>query len=490
MKRLISFFIISLCLISNMQAQTKYVVQRGETLESIAQKYGTSAEAIKKANPSVSAVYAGKQLVLPEGAKLVETAVATGAQADANSQPAVNRYQGTGVSDKERYRRSSLCIIMLTHRGKKYATEMERVFRSFPLPLRYNEHNISDLRVISVNGKQERKDIDKLVNSNDIAQKVVGRWFNRDASGLMNMDLIHERGGYGASYSDYQRSQNTVRGTALLRDEGIELLQSTFVLVCDMDYIDQSKGSSVFAGIMAVASAAAGVAGEVNRQKGNKEAANEWKAASNLGMAGAQIVADIGGFRVKMHAYLYKLKWDDSMTQAMYSDYWADTTTELAEAQARKAKFDGAGKIFGLEYVGEYKESSTKTILKSWKNEDEVILDVCHRCVQKGMRELAKTFPVFRPRAPFYFEGGSMYSHIGRKEDVTYGKEYEILEPYKDKNGQICYKRVAKATASTPWDNYTVRFDQYFDTAAKGTMFTPSHSSVDLHNPGLQLREM
>ena len=100
MKRLISFFIISLCLISNMQAQTKYVVQRGETLESIAQKYGTSAEAIKKANPSVSAVYAGKQLVLPEGAKLVETAVATGAQADANSQPAVNRYQGTVVSDK------------------------------------------------------------------------------------------------------------------------------------------------------------------------------------------------------------------------------------------------------------------------------------------------------------------------------------------------------------------------------------------------------
>jgi hypothetical protein len=90
------------------------------------------------------------------------------------------------------------------------------------------------------------------------------------------MDLIHERGGYGASYSDYQRSQNTVRGTAMLRDEGIELLQSTFVLVCDMDYIDQSKGSSVFAGLLAVASVAAGVAGEVNRQKGKKETADEW----------------------------------------------------------------------------------------------------------------------------------------------------------------------------------------------------------------------
>ena len=237
-------------------------------------------------------------------------------------------------------------------------------------------------------------------------------------------------------------------------------------------------------------SAAASVAGEVQRQNGNKESADQWKATGELGFAAADVVADIGGFRVKMHAYLYKLKWDDSMTQAMYNDYWTDTTTEIEEASARKAKFDGAGKIFALEYIGDYKESSTKTILKSWKNEDEVILDVCHRCVQKGMRELAKTFPVFRPRAPFYFEEGSMYSHIGRKEDVTAGKEYEILEPYKDKNGQICYKRVAKAKAGTPWDNYAIRFDQYFDTAAKGTMFTPGHSSVDLHSPGLQLREM
>ena len=192
MKRLLALFACSLCLMSNMQAQTD-----------------------DSATPQPAA---------------------------SEPQPVANRYHGTGVSDKERYRRSSLCIIMLTHRGKKYAEEMERVFKNFPLPLRYNEHNISDVRVITVKGKQERKDIDKLLSNNDIAQKVVGRWFNRDASGLMNMDLVHERGGYGASYSDYQRVQNTVRGTATLRDEGMELLQSTFVLVCDMDYIDQSKG--------------------------------------------------------------------------------------------------------------------------------------------------------------------------------------------------------------------------------------------------------
>lgn len=396
-----------------------------------------------------------------------------------------------GANDKQEYRRSSLCLIMLTHRGKKYAEEMERVFRNFPLPARYNEHNITDLRVISVKGKQKRDDIDKIVNSNYVARKVVGRWFNRDANtGMMNMDLIHERGGYGAFYADYQRSQNSMRGTALLRDEGIELLQSTFVLVCDMDYIDQSKGSRWGALGMAVLSAAAGVASEVQKNRGNDETAKEWQATSDLTMAGAKVVGDIGGFRVKMHAYLYKLCWDDALTQNMYANFWADGETPADEAQARKAKFDSEGKIFKLEYVGEYEESSTKTILRSWSNEDEVILDVCERCVNKGMRELAKTFPIFRPRAPFYFEGSSMYSHIGRKEDVAYGKEYEVIQPYKDKKGQICYKRVGKAKAGTPWENKEIRFDEYFDPQWKGTPFDYGHASVDLHTPGLQLREM
>ena len=120
MKRLLALFACSLCLISNLQAQT-----------------GDSAAPQPAAN---------------------------------EQQPVANRYHGTGVSDKERYRRSSLCIIMLTHRGKKYAEEMERVFKNFPLPLRYNEHNISDLRVITVKGKQEKKDIDKLLKNNNIAQ--------------------------------------------------------------------------------------------------------------------------------------------------------------------------------------------------------------------------------------------------------------------------------------------------------------------------------
>lgn len=408
-------------------------------------------------------------------------------------------------SDKDHYRRSSLTLILLTHKDKKYASEMERVFRNFPLPARYNDHNISDLRVISVRGKQSKKDIDRLVRSNYVAQKVVGRWFNRNPySGRMNMDLIHERGGYGAFYDDYQRSQNNVRGTSMLRDEGIELLQSTFVLVCDMDYIDKKKGAAW--GAFGLALLSAGMQGMAQAQynqaqkqyyQGNYQAAQNsyrnaqsWNAGSNLSMAGAAVVADIGGFRVKMNAYLYKLKWDDTMTQTMYRDYWTDYETSYSENQARKIKFDDAKYAFSLDFVGQYKTTSSKTILRSWSNEDEVILDVCERCVNKGMKELAKTFPIFRPRSPFYFDGGMVYSHIGSKEDVTTGKKYEIVQPYKDKRGQIQYKRVGKAKAGYPWNNRDVRFDQYFDNSQKGTVFYCSNASIDLHTPGLQLREL
>lgn len=410
-----------------------------------------------------------------------------------------------GYGDRDHYRRSSLCLILLTHKDKKYAEGMERVFRDFPLPARYNEHNITDLRVISVKGKQSRKDIERIIRSNYVAQKIVGRWFNRSPyTGFMNMDLIHERGGYGAFYDDYLRSQSTVRGTSMLRDEGIELLQSTFVLVCDMDYIDKKKGAAW--GAFGMALLGAGMQGMAQAQynqaqreyaQGNYRAAEQklnsarsWNAGGNLTMAGAAVVADIGGFRVKMNAYLYKLQWNERMTQMMFRDYWADADTPSSECQERKAKFDDAKYAFSLDFVGQYRTTSSKTILRSRKNEDQVILEVCERCVNKGMRELAKKFPVFRPRTPFYLDGNSVYSHIGNKEEVAYGKKYEIVQPYKDKRGQIQYKRVGKATAGRPWNNKDIRFDQYFDTEEKGTLFYCDKTSVDLHTPGLQLREL
>ena len=427
-------------------------------------------------------------------------------QGKGSEQAQLFSYQ-SGVSEKDQYRRSSLTLILVNHSDKKYSNEMARVFMNFPLPARYNEHPITDVQLINVVGKQSKKDIDRLLKNNHVARKVVAKWFDRNSqTGQMDMDLIHERGGYGASYADYERSKMNVRGTAMLQDEGIELLQSTFVLVCDMDYMDKSKSfwKKFGEGVLAVAAIGSAVMSEMNYaqaqseySKGNYSAAQSklsasqsWAAGSTLAATGAAIVADIGGFRVKINAYLYKLRWDDEMTGRMYNEYWIDDQTEYTESQVKKDRFERDEEVFQLDYVGSYKAASGKTILRSWSNEDDVILDVCERAVNKGMEKLAKKFPIFKPRAPFYFSDGVMFSHIGKKEDVAYGKKYEIVMPYKDKHGQICYKRVGKAKAGTPWDNQKIRFDQYFDTDAKGTMFYCNKGVMEHLVPGMQIREL
>ena len=410
------------------------------------------------------------------------------------------------VSDKEEYRRSSLCLILLTHKDKKYAEEMERIFQDFPMPARYNEHNIVGFRCVSVRGTQTKAGSEKMLKQMKIGQKLVERWFNRNEStGAMDMDLIHDRGGYGAMYADYERAKETVRGTAMLRDEGVELLQSTFVLVCDMDYIDKSKragwaafGMNLLSIGMQVGSAvsysqaqSAYARGDYRTARSKESSARAWNAGSLATAGASRIVADIGGFRVKLNAYLFKLNWDDEMTERMYSNYWVDETTSAQEADTRRRQFENDANLFTMKFVGQYKATSSKTILRSWKNEDEVIKDVCYRCVAKGVKELSKKFVVFRPRTPYYFEGKYMYSHIGTKEDVRYGKKYEIVQRTKDKKGNINYKKVGLATAGTPWNNRDIRFDEYFDPEQKGTRFTVKSSKVDLWpNTGLQLREL
>lgn len=408
----------------------------------------------------------------------------------------------SGQTVKDHYRRSSLCLLLLTHSDKQYADAMTEVFQSFPMPHRYNEHNV-DVRVVKVQGKQTRGDIERILHHQDIARCVVAKWFNRNYAGHMNMDLIHDRGGYGAFHDDYTRSLNTVRGTDLLREEGIELLESTFVLVCDMDYADQRKGfkfGSLLAGLGSVAmqtmasieeskAMEAYSRGDYNKARKKASSSSLWSAGASLAAVTSGVLGDMSKFRVNIHAYLYKLNWTPQMSEQVFNEYWIDPSTPSEIARSRQLAFDNAR--FNLEYVGDYKAISGKTVLRSWSNEKEVILDVCERAVGKGIKDLARRYEVFRPRTPFYIENNMVYSHIGTKEDVTLGKRYEVVKRVKDKKGKVSYKKLGEVMAVLPWDNVHIRFDNYFNNGHKGTLFKVMKGNPEQFamTPGLQIRE-
>lgn len=526
-------------LVANAQSNklVEHEIQPNETLESIATMYGLSVDELKKINPdNYKFVYAGFTLKIPaeakEKAEKIKTeqkaskapisnasngASATASttkngvnpQTDFNSathtSSGFNVMNQTGANvnfdpenvgvktgkghygENEVYRRSSLCIIMLTHRGKQYASEMESVFKNMVLPLRYNRHDI-DVKVVPVDKDQNESSIRRMLGDNDIAKKIVAKWFNRNQySGDMNMNLIWERGGYNATYEDVKRAQSTTRGTAILTDEGIELLQNTFVLVCDMDYYNRENTGKGLAIAGAILSVGLGAYGDVQASRGKTEAASAAYAGSALAGVGSAVASDIGGFSVSMDAYLYRLDWSDKSWASVCNEYWVDSNTDYSTKQSRKEKFNSDKKSFQLEYIGKYHEKSGKTVFKSSSELTAVIRNVCANTIQKGMKELAKSYPIFRPRAPFYFDDNTLFCRVGTKEDVSSGCKCEIVEPVK-KNGVFTYNVVGTAIPFNVWNNQNVRFDQYFDPNMKGTPFRLQECKGDVHRPGLLIR--
>ena len=60
-------FIAMMTMTVAMAQQVTHVIQRGETLESIAQKYQVTVDAIKQTNPdAVNMIYVGMRLIIPQ----------------------------------------------------------------------------------------------------------------------------------------------------------------------------------------------------------------------------------------------------------------------------------------------------------------------------------------------------------------------------------------------------------------------------------------
>lgn len=152
-----------------------------------------------------------------------------------------------------KYRRSSLYSMMINHEGREFGDEIKDVFLKIPVPDKYNNHDLS-VKVIYTSEKKldkNHEEIDEFIRNNGIASRMVGRWFNRDyMTGICDVELVKERGLYNASELDKALASKTQRGNALLEDAGEDLIGNTFLIVNDIRYIDRSKGSSVWGGIV------------------------------------------------------------------------------------------------------------------------------------------------------------------------------------------------------------------------------------------------
>lgn len=193
----------------------------------------------------------------------------------------------------------------------------------------------------------------------------------------------------------------------------------------------------------------------------------------------------IGGFKVKIKSYLFRLVWDDEVAGTFYKQYY---TEDINEEKALQFKNDK--QLFRMQYVGCSESESEEQHFTKSKDPASLLVKVLTRVMDKNIAQLQHYYEPFRIKAPL-ISTEPLRSYIGMKEDVSPSREYEVLERILNDDGSIGYERVGiiRPIVNRIWDNrYMASEDEMTDSEIKATEFEKV-SGKDFF-PGMLIREL
>ena len=378
------------------------------------------------------------------------------------------------------YKRSSIYSILINHTEQKFANEIREAFMQIPVPDKFNDHNLSvkvldiDEKLQNAGSKKENPYITEFFVKNNVASRLVARWFNRDYyTGQCDMELVKERGLYNATEFDKQLAMRSARGYALLQDAGEELIGNTFVLVNDIRYVDKNEGAKTASTVLKVLGTVATIATGMNIDD----------ITDNLG----DMLETIKGFRVKINTFLYQLEWTDEQAALFYQEQYSSLPDNT-----KKANFDNARGTYKLKYVGKV-ESSGGTTSFLGINEDEPVIMVrkaCQRAIDENIVDLQRNYEEFRIKTPL-LTTEPLTAYIGMKEGVTPDSQFEVLEIVEKEDGTQKFNRVGiiEPIKNLIWDNRYMALEEGAPGSTLGFTTFRRVSGNDFAK-GMLIREM
>lgn len=361
------------------------------------------------------------------------------AQEDANIK--ISKSKGPNSSTLK-YRRSSLYTLSIHDDTREYNDIIRDAFGNFELSVKFNDHNLGPYLIPGSGGENNQANmISRYLEKNQVAKGLVAKWFNRDAEGGFNMEMVAERGAYDASAIDIKIAKQSQRGNALLADAGEELIKNTFVIVNDFRYTSYSETGS-------------------------------------LG-----IRLSLKGYIIKTTSYLYRLEWNDDIANIFYNNLWIDKGQKDPE---RKKAFENSD-LFKLKYIGSqtaWAEVTRSTL--SNKSQEELIAIATARAADKAYSKLQRVYEEFRTKSPL-LNVEPITAKIGLKEGIEKGDEFEVLEQIIDNLGRTSYKRIGiiKVDEGKIWDN-----TGYGEENSQDLEFTYFQGSSRGLFPGLLIRQI
>ncbi len=378
------------------------------------------------------------------------------------------------------YRRSSIYSILVNHTDQKFASEIKEAFLQIPVPDKFNDHNLSvkvltmDKKLSGAGSQKENPAITEFLQNNQVASRLVGRWFNRDYfTGQCDMELVKERGLYNATEFDKQLATRSARGVAMLQDAGEDLIGNTFVLVNDIRYVDKNKGAKTGAAILKIFGSVAAIATGTNIDD----------LTDNLG----NMVETIKGFKVKINTFLYKLEWTDEQAALFYQEQYA-----VKPDATKRANFEAARGTYKLKYVGKVESSGGTTSFLGIKEDQPVVMvrKACQRAIDENVVDLQRNYEEFRTKSPL-LSVEPLTAYVGKKEGVNEKSRFEVLEVVEMENGSHKYNRVGviEPIENLIWDNRYMAVEEGAPGATLGFTTFRKVSGKDFAK-GMLIREL
>ncbi len=376
-----------------------------------------------------------------------------------------------------KYRRSSLHTILIESSGFPKKDQVINAYYGAPFPDKYDNHNIGAKSFNPAKYTTDTVDsqtpevIEKYFKDEQIAKKMVAKWYNRQADGSFDFELIGARGAFNASFLDTKTAEASNDGKSLLETAGFELINNTFVVVSKMKFVENEP---IARGIRDAAIIAASNAPGLLKMGIEKAA----ELAYNKGKE---------GYSVWTTSYLYKLNWTPEVEATFYKEMYGKKGKPTPEM---KAKFDSNTDLFQMEYVGSQKATTLVTFsLKEKRTEDQIINLSVTRNIDKVFAKLQKNYDVFKPKVPLY-TGEPITAKIGLKEGLEGGDKFEVLEAVMDeKTGKIEYKSIGtiKVDGNKIWDN---RFNLGDEAPVEGAVDRTTFKGGKKFYPGLLIRQL
>lgn len=196
---------------------------------------------------------------------------------------------------------------------------------------------------------------------------------------------------------------------------------------------------------------------------------------------------EIGGFRVEVTSYLFRLKWNSEIADHFYMKYYTENgVTEQDKVRAFKDEKD----LFQMEFVGKTNCKSSETKFSGVNDPDKLLIKVCTRALDQNIAQLQHSFAEFRIKAPL-ISTEPLKAYVGMKEDINMDSRFEVLERIIDQEGKLSYQRIGiiKPKQGQIWDNRFMASEEGTESAnLKATEFTLV--SGENFYPGMLIREI